>query len=158
MSDALALALADLEQRMPRGTVAPESAAAIQHERSDAELRSTDGSGVRVLASSGTQWTVVREAAATPRAAPLHRFVRVVPVAGVAGLLDALSPYARHLAGVAVAGFGAETASLSAALADLGASRICPPGRLQAPPLGWRREGLPVLGSLARVSDDELEV
>jgi hypothetical protein len=157
VSDALADALADQEQRMPRGAIAPESAAAIQHERSDAELRSADGGSVRLLTSPGTAWTVVRESTATPRAAPLHRFVRVVPVAGVAGLLDALSPYARHLAGVAVAGFGAETASLSAALADLGASRICPPGRLQAPPLGWRREGLPVLGSLARFTDDALE-
>lgn len=157
-AEALAATLAERERRMPRGAIAAESAAAIQHERSEAELRAAAGDNVRVSASSGTAWTVVREADATPRAAPLHRFVRVVPVAGVAGLLDALTPLARHLAGVAVAGFGAETASLSSALADLGASRICPPGRLQAPPLSWRREGRPVLGSLARFTDDELAV
>jgi len=153
LSEALAAALAECEASMPRGAIAPEVAAAIQHERSSAELR---GAGVRVLASTGTAWTVVRDALAGPRPAPLHRFVRVFPVAGVAGLLDALSPHAAHLAAVSVAGFGAETAELARALADRGASRICPPGRLQAPPLAWRREGLPVLGSLARFTDDEL--
>ena len=148
-SEALAEALAACERSMPRGTLSAESAAAIQHERSRAELRGADGAGVRVRASAGTAWTVVRESAPRRRASPLHRFVRVFPTEGVAGLLDALAPYAAQLAGVAVAGFGAQTEALRGRLADLGASRVCRPGRLQAPPLGWRRDGLPVLGSLA---------
>ncbi len=154
LSEAIAASLAEWERCMPRGAIAPQSAALIQHERSDAELRGAGAAGVRVLASAGTAWTVVREPQATPRAAPLHRFVRVFPVPDVARLLDALAPYAAQLAGVAVAGFGAQTAALSDALAERGASRVCPPGRLQAPPLGWRREGLPVLGSLARSTED----
>lgn len=154
LSEALAGALAACEQKMPRGTISAESAAVIQHERSRAELRGADGAEVRVHASAGTAWTVVRESAPRRRAAPLDRFVRVFPVEGVAGVLDALTPDAAHLAGVAVAGFGAETEALRGRLADLGASLVCAPGRLQTPPLGWRREGLPVLGSLARGMDD----
>ena len=73
------------------------------------------------------------------------------------GLGDAVAPYGSQLAGVAVAGFGETTRDAVRTLSDLGASRICAPGRLQAPPLAWRREGLPVLGSLARVTHDELQ-
>ena len=84
--------------------------------------------------------------------------MRVCPVAGPEGLLAALAPHAAHLAAVAVAGFAAQTGELTRALADRGASRVCRPGRLQAPPLAWRREGLPVLGCLARFTNDELAV
>jgi hypothetical protein len=57
---------------------------------------------------------------------------------------------------VALAGFGNATAALAAALASLGVSRICAPGRLQAPPLAWRHDGQPVLLPLARFTDIEL--
>jgi len=158
LAEALADALAARERQMPRGEVAPAAAAAIAHERSAAELRGADGGPERVHAGTGTSWTVVREAHPAPRPAPLHRFVRVVPVAGVAGLFEALAPHAARLAAVAVAGFGKQTAAVAEGLAARGASRLCPPGRLQAPPLAWRREGLPVLGSLARFTDDELSL
>jgi acyl-CoA reductase-like NAD-dependent aldehyde dehydrogenase len=157
-AEALAEALARLERELPRGAVDPRGAAAIQHERSDAELRGAASPGVRVLASRGTAWTVVREADATPRPSPLHRFLRVHPVRDASALLDALAPYAAHLAGVALAGFEAERPRLDQALLALGASRVCAPGALQAPPLSWRREGLPVLGSLSRVPESGRDV
>ncbi|RIL03509.1 MAG: hypothetical protein DCC71_14950, partial [Proteobacteria bacterium] len=53
-------------------------------------------------------------------------------------------------AAVAVAGFGPATPALAGALANLGASRVCAPGALQAPPLDWPRDGRPVLLPLAR--------
>ena len=97
----------------------------------------------------------MREDGATPRPAPLHRFVRVLPVRDAAALLDALRPLGPHLAGVALEGFGAQTAALARSLADLGASRICRAGELQTPPLGWRHDGTGLLLPLARFAQHE---
>jgi hypothetical protein len=145
MADALAAALRDAEMRWPRGRIEPGAAAAIARERAEAEMR-----GAAVRSSDDTRWTVVREADAALRGTPLHRFVRVHPAADVADALAALRPHAAHLASVAIAGFGAATDRVARALAKLGASRVCAPGELQAPPLAWPRDGRPVLRSLAR--------
>ena len=45
------------------------------------------------------------------------------------------------LPGVALAGFRGQ----EPALRELGATRICPPGQLQAPPLDWARDARGVL-------------
>lgn len=148
VGEALASALADLERRLPRGAIDPRGAAAFSAARAEAELRAASGRAVRVHAGDGGAWTVVCEDALAVRAAPLHRFVRVFPVTGTAQLLDALRPYAAHLAGVALAGFGDEQDGLAARLRALGATRVCEPGALQAPPLDWRRDGQPVLAAL----------
>ena len=156
VAEALAEALARAEARWPRGRVDTAAAAAIAGERDAAELRAAAGQRVAVLASAGTAWTVVREDAPAPRPSPLHRFVRVHPAESAAGLRAALAPLARHLAAVAIAGFGRETRDLARALAALGASRVCAPGRCQSPPLAWHQDGEGVLLPFARVSDLEV--
>ena len=159
--EALAGALTRAEARWPRGRIDLAAAAAIAHERAEAEMRAAGaragfrGPAVCVLASAGTAWTVVRETDAALRAAPLHRFARVHPAADVDACLEALRADAAHLAGVAMAGFGSAGAPLAAALAELGASRVCAPGALQAPPLAWHRDNQGVLVPLARFSDIE---
>jgi hypothetical protein len=110
---------------------------------------------VRLLGGPAQRWAVVREAHAAPRPAPLDRFVRVEPVENPETLLAALRPYAAHLAGVALAGFGGSLDLVARGLADLGASRLCRPGTLQSPPLAWRHEGRPLLLPLARLTDRE---
>jgi hypothetical protein len=79
----------------------------------------------------------------------------VIPVRDTSELLDGVRPLGPHLAAVGVAGFGADTADLARRLGDLGASRICPLGAMQAPPLAWRHDNRPVLEPLARFSDFE---
>ena len=156
VAEALAAALAVAEERWPRGRVPAAAAAAIGAERDEAELRGATGRPVRVFAGPGSTWTVVREDAPALRSSPLHRFVRVHPAGSSRELVTALAPVSRHLAGVALAGFGARTREVSRALAALGASRVCAPGTLQTPPLAWRHEGLGVLLPLARFTDLEL--
>lgn len=143
LARALAGALEQIEKRLPRGRVDPRAAALAAHERDSAELR-----GARVFAGRG--WTVVCEADTSWRPAPLHRFVRVHPARDARELLTALAPLAPHLAGVALAGFGTDTSRLAGQLASLGASLVCAPGRLQAPPLAWPRDGLGVLTARPR--------
>jgi hypothetical protein len=152
LAEALAAELARLEASAPRGAIEAQAAASIAHERADAELRRAAHQRVTLHASENTAWTVVREIDREPRPAPLHRFVRVHPVAGAAELLAAVAPYGRHLAAVAIEGFGADTGDLVRGLLGLGASRVCRVGRLQAPPLTWPQDGQGVLLPLARLS------
>jgi hypothetical protein len=137
---ALADALARSETRMPRGRVELEANAASARERDAAAMR-----GAEVHVASDAAWTVVCEGDAAPRPAPLFRFVRVHPVADAAAALDALAPIGAHLQGVALEGIGRDERDLAGELRVLGASRVCRPGALQAPPLDWPRDGLPTL-------------
>lgn len=161
VAEALAGALARAERAWPRGRVDPRAAAAFAQEREEAEFRAAVAGSGHVLAGEKSAWAVVREGDAAPRPAPLHRFVRVHPIGSPEGpapadaLARALGPLARHLAGVALAGFGAATDRLARRLAELGASRICRPGELQTPPLAWHHDGLGVLWPLARFADVE---
>ena len=147
---ALADALAAAEIRWPRGHVEFAAAAAAARERAEAEMRAAAGDRVDVFAAADAQWTVVREADAGLRAAPLHRFVRVHPNVDLDVALAAIGPHAMQLAGVALAGFGDASEKIAMELARIGASRVCAPGTLQSPPLGWPRDGRPVLLPLAR--------
>ena len=156
LADALAAALASLELRIPRGAQETAGAAAFRQECEGAELRAAADPAVRLLGGPEKRWAVVRETDAAPRPAPLQRFLRVHPVENAERLLVALRPYAPHLSGVALAGFGAGQDGLARSLAELGASRLCPPGELQSPPLAWRQEGRPLLLPLARFTDREI--
>lgn len=153
-AEALADALRALAPRLPRGRLDPAAAARFGAERAAAEMRAAAGRRVAVLGDGPDAFCVVREEDAALRPAPLHRFVRVQPLAA-ANIVAVLRPLAPHLAGVALAGFGPAEPAVVRALADLGASRICRPGRLQAPPLGWHHDGQGVLAPLVRRSDDE---
>jgi hypothetical protein len=140
---ALARSLAEAEARWPRGTTSPEAEAAAAHERALAEMRDAE-----VLMDPRARWSVVVEPDAQPRPAPLHRFLRIHPLADAATLVEGIRPLGAQLAGVALAGFADDTLRLEAALRGAGATRTCAPGSLQAPPLAWHRDGLPVLRRL----------
>jgi len=162
---ALALhhALVEREREWPRGEVETATAAAIRRERAEAEMRSAGGKPVALHAGEGTQHTVVLEADAEWRTAPLHRFVRLHPTRDLETLRSALRPLVPHISAVATAGIGEPgdrnrlDPDLAHLLAELGVSRVCRPGRMQAPPLGWRHDGRPVLLPLARFVDIEAE-
>jgi hypothetical protein len=152
-AEELAEALADLEERWPRGPISTEASAAIKRERDEAEMRAAGGAPVRLHRGAGSSWTVVAEADSRIRPAPLHRFVRVQPVADITGLVESLTPVRHHLASVGVGGFDDRRRNLARALNQLGVSRICSLGTMQAPPLSWCRDGRGVLLPLARLSD-----
>jgi hypothetical protein len=152
LAERLAMAMEAAEQRWPRGEIDAGAARDVLRERSEAELRAAAGRSVQVFTSESTAWSVVCEDTPDLRPAPLHRFVRVVPIADAAEFRDVLQPLGPHLAAVAVEGFADATESVHRACAQSGASRICAPGQLQSPPLDWRRGGRGVLTSMARIS------
>ena len=141
----LAGALDRASSERPRGEVPLEAAAAIGRERDLAELRGAEDE--RIQLHAGADWTVIREADARWRSSPLHRFVRVHPVADERELAGALGPIQAQLSTV---GFGR---GLDAAAARL-APRSAPLGSMQTPPLHWNHDGIgtlrPLLGLLPR--------
>jgi hypothetical protein len=155
LGEAIAVALAKAEANWPRGSIAANAAHEIAQQRAEAELRRAAGRAVEIHASDATTWTVIVEDGPEPRPAPLHRFIRVVPVPDPAHLLEAIQPLAAHLAAVAIEGFGEQTPGLARTLASLGTSRVCAPGSMQSPPLDWRHAGRGVLAPLARFGDIE---
>ena len=158
VTDGLANALARREAELPRGPIDLEAAAMIRTERDGARMRAAAGASVELRESAGTQWTVIGEAESDWRPAPLHRFLRVHAVPNLDALANAIRPIARNLSSVAISGFekaGRETRELGHRLSLLGASRICPAGRLQAPPLDWPRDGRPIVLPLCRFTQLE---
>ncbi len=150
----LALAFERAAARLPRGRVDAQGAAALEDARETAELRAAAGEDVRVR--TGAAFTLVAEPDAGFRGSPLHRFLRVHPVRGPEALLEALAPLGPHLAAVGVAGLGSLAGGLEPELAALGASRVCPLGTMQAPPLAWCHDQQGVLPPLARLADVEV--
>ena len=92
----------------------------------------------RVLAGEDLRWTVIArpDTAFTP--SPTFGVVSVQRLASLPDLPRAVAAVAHVLQGCAAAGEG--TAGYLP-----GVSRLCPPGQLQAPPLGWRQDGRDVL-------------
>jgi hypothetical protein len=153
-AQALAGALAELEARLPTGRLDTAGAAALQQARSTAELLAAPSQGV-VRHGGAAAWTVVWEG--EPRAATLTagRFVRVRPLADLAGAADTLAPLGAHLQTVAVAGAGERLESLARALAEVGASRVAPFASVSFPPPWWHHDGRGPLLDLVRWVDLE---
>lgn len=154
-AESLGEALAGAQERWPRGAIPSETAAWIARERTEAEMRSALGDSTRVIASTGTEWTVVLEGDTQLRSAPLNRFIRLIPMVQremIPEMLETLAPY---LAGVALAGFEQNREALIQQLFAAGASRVCAPGRAQAPPLDWRRDNQPLLLGMAMLGNRE---
>ncbi len=156
LAAALSRCLEAAERRWPRGDVPDDARAAIRRGRDEALMRKAAGRDVTLWADSGTRWTVVCEDDLAWRPAPLYRFVRVQPARDRSSLLSAISNVSAHLAAVAMAGFGSETPEVACRVAALGASRICAPGSMQTPPLGWHHNGQSPLHPFLRFSDIEL--
>jgi hypothetical protein len=149
LAHTISQALDALATSMPRGELAVSARALHATERAEARMRAASG---RALLLEGRDSVVVLESDARARPAPLHRFLRLVPVPSLVALAEGLGALGAPLSNVAVAGFSPdERAQLADVLAAGGTSRITSPGLLQTPPIDWPRDGLPLLTPLARL-------
>lgn len=140
---ALADALRAREEVAPLGEIDAASASLVRHERDTARMRLANGGAGQLYESEGLRWTVVEESDAAQRPTPLHRFVRIVPVANERTLEEALAPRAHQLSSAALAG-------CAPAIPALAQARRCQPGQMQAPPLDAPHDGQPLLAPLLR--------
>lgn len=154
LASGIAAALERLGETMPRGELDAVTRAAHATERAEARMRAATGA-TRLF--EGREHTVVLEADARPRPAPLHRFLRMMPVASPADLAAALRPFEGQLSTAAVAGLGDEggadrAGTVHELLLDSGISRITSPGGMQIPPVDWPHDGRPVFTPFARLA------
>ncbi len=149
---AFAAALEEIEEDLPRGALDAGEAADLLELRARAAVR--EGTRLEMAAGAST-WTVALESGEVRPPPGIFRFLSVVPVPDVEALGAFLAPLAPQLSCVGHAGFGSERTRLSLLAAAAGASRLCPLGRMQLPPLGWNHDGQPPLRPLVRWLDQE---
>jgi hypothetical protein len=154
----LAAELAERERAEPRGAVPVATATGITSRRAIYEVRAAHSPETRQWCSEGsTAWTVVFEADPRFQTSCLNRFVYVKPVANLAETLQAADPVREQISTVGVAVPEHMLSDVAAQLGRWGATRVCPLGKMQEPPLGWRHDGRPPLGDLVTWVDLEME-
>lgn len=153
---ALAEELEAREKSHPRGVLGAEEAAAIARRRSFYEVRAAHAPETRLWVSpASTAWTVVLENDPAFQLSCLNRFIYVKSVANLAHALQGLETVREKISTVGLACAERQAAELARQFAHFGAKRICPLGRMQKPPLGWRHDGRPPLGDLVTWCDWE---
>jgi hypothetical protein len=159
----LAKELAHLEVEEPRGKLSVEIAAAIASRRSLYHTRAAHSSRTAetprtcVWASpDSTAWTVVYEADPRFQMSCLHRFIYVKGVNAVEQALHHAEDVRGKVSTIGLAAPEEKAQELATRFARWGATRICPLGKMQEPPLAWRHDGHPALSALVRWSDWEM--
>jgi len=152
-AEAIAAALDEREEALPRGTMQSGEAARVQLYRAQARFEAaglaalgfrTEGSGsgskesVGVLESPDTtKWTVVVEDRARFEPGPAHRTVRVGMIEGPEDLARLLADKVTSIESLALEARAMDRPRLAAYFSGLGIPRIAPVGQLQRPlPLG----------------------
>ena len=146
------------EQTEPRGELPAEHAAAIASRRGIYEVRAAHSPETTQhwCSRNSTAWTVVYEADARFQLSCLNRFIYVK---GVRDLTEALQNAETVRGQVSTVGLAVpehKLEELAAQLARWGATRVCPLGRMQNPPLTWRHDGRSPLGDLVTWTDMEM--
>lgn len=152
LAHALAGELEELDDTLSRGNLSAAESAELLELRARAAVRE----GTRLeLAAGPSSWTVVLEGAEIRPPAGTLRFLSVVPFSNLDGLARFIGPLAPHLSCVGHAGCDADLSRIAALAVDAGASRLCPLGRMQLPPLDWNHDGQGPLRPLVRWLDVE---
>ena len=156
-AELLAVELAKREASEPRGKILVEEAAAIASRRALYETLAAHRADARVWQSSGsTAWTVVFEHDVRFQFSCLNRFIHIKPVPDLAMVLQGADVVRGRVSTVGIAAPPERARQLALQFARWGATRICPLGRMQNPPLTWRHDGRPALGDLVTWTDFEL--
>ena len=147
------------EQTEPRGELAAEHAAVIASRRGIYEVRAAHSPETTQhwCSKNSTAWTVVYEADARFQLSCLNRFIYVKPVRDLTDALNHADGVRGKVSTVGLAAPEEKTDEIATHLARWGATRVCPLGRMQNPPLTWRHDGRPALGDLVTWTDLEIE-
>lgn len=152
----LAAELMRREAAEPRGQISVPASADIASRRSMYETLAVHRGDVKIWSSqNSTAWTVVFEHEVRFRFSPLNRFIFVKPVPDAAAALQGLDEVRGKVSTVSLAAPPEKLRELARQFARWGATRICPLGQMQNPPLTWRHDGRPALGDLVTWTDFE---
>jgi len=152
----LAVELAQREPQAPRGKISVAESAAIASRRAIYETIAAHRADAKIWSSQdSTAWTVVFEHDVNFRCSPLNRFIHVKPVPDVATVMKGVDEIHGQVSTVGIAAPPEKMRELARQFAHWGATRICPLGQMQQPPLTWRHDGRPALGDLVTWTDVE---
>ena len=155
-AEMLAETLAERERTQPRGALPVQAAALIASRRSIYELRAANSPDTRLWCSKdSTAWTVVYESDPRFQVSCLNRFIYVKEVQDLTEALQSADSVRGRVSTVGLAVPEPQTRELATQLARWGATRVCPLGRMQQPPLAWRHDGGHALGDLITWTDWE---
>jgi len=155
-AERLAVELAKREDGEPRGTISVEAAVAIASRRAIYEAIAAHRADAKIWSSrNSTAWTVVFEHAVRFQFSCLNRFIYVKPVPDLAALMQGVDEVHGQVSTVGIAAPPGKMAELARQFARWGATRVCPLGQMQNPPLTWRHDGRPALGDLVTWTDFE---
>ena len=144
------------EASEPRGELPRETAATIASRRAIYDVRAAHSPETRLWRSKdSTAWTVVYESDARFQASCLNRFIYVKPVTDLTDALQNADAVRGKISTVGLAAPEHRGKEMAAQLARWGATRVCPLGQMQNPPLTWRHDGRPALGDLVTWTDFE---
>ncbi len=153
----LAVELAKRETTEPRGKISVDEAAVIASRRAIYETIAAHRADAKIWSSQGsTAWTLVFEHDVKFRFSPLNRFIFVKPVPDLNAVRQGVDEILGKVSTVGIAAPPAKMKDLATHFARWGATRICPLGQMQNPPLTWRHDGRPALGDLITWTDFEL--
>ncbi len=154
---ALSEAMAEVNERMPRGKISPAEAAAINQLRGKYEFKELGGDDVLLFASPrGTDWTVVYEGdQGIFRPSPLNRLLWIWGIDDVFRIPPTIKPLSHFLQNAAVAIGDEREKEFIRRLGELGVTRITSPGKMPLPSMMWHHDGISPLASLLRWCDVE---
>ena len=154
-AERLALAMAEFEKESPRGAISLAEQSDIAALRKDFAFRASvnhdPGEKPALWESPGsTAWTVLYDPEPQFMASCLNRVIYVKPMPE--SLPKAVYRVYKHLSTV---GIYPATPENAAKIVLTGASRVCPIGQMQMPPLTWHHDAQPVLLPLIHWVDFE---
>lgn len=151
---ALAEAMAEYQQRVPRGALSVEETAAITTIRAGYQFRAESDRRVSVWTGpDANDWLVLYEDDPVFSPSCLNRVVFVKPTDGFPRVLDNVRRFAPLISTVGVSPMNERAMAFAGDLAQMGVSRVCEIGDMQRPPLAWHHDGRPNLAELVRWTD-----
>jgi hypothetical protein len=155
-AEAVAAAMPEVQQELPRGRIEASEAAAIREMRTRAEFAAIAGSGAELWGPDALLFSVILADDSVFEGTCLNRTLLVKRAPDIDTLLDAVRPFGTLLQTVGLAGFDDdERLSVASALAVLGATRVCAIADMPWPPPAWHHDGRGPLTELVRWSDHE---
>ena len=141
------------EKSEPRGELPVELAATIASRRGIYEIRAAHSprNDAALVQQGSTAWTVVYEADARFQMSCLNRFIYVKAVADLTAMLQGADDIRGKVSTVGIAVPEDKAQEIATQLARWGATRVCPLGQMQNPPLTWRHDGRAGVGRFGDV-------
>lgn len=156
VAEAIAQALGADAASCPLGTLDGSAAAGLQLQRTAAAWAAATDPARGLWRAQGLDWTVILDRDVSSVSGSGNRVVRVVPLAALDGLSQALAPIARYLQNVGLGVLGEAFLPIAEHLARLGACRVSEPGRMAEPSVIWKHDGEACLARLVRFCDIEM--